>query len=78
MEKLNESQWKDANITGDFTARSPVFGGSSKFPTKVQVYYDDNAIYVGAQLIDRSPDSVKYNLSQRDETGNGDLVSSFN
>ncbi len=70
--ELNESQWKDANITGDFTARSPVFGGPSKFPTKVQVYYDDNAIYVGAQLIDRSPDSVKYNLSQRDETGNGD------
>ena len=70
--ELNESQWKEANVSGDFTARSPVFGGSSEFPTKVRMYYDDNAVYVGAQLYDRSPDSVKYTLSQRDDTGNAD------
>jgi len=36
------------------------------------LYYDDNALYVGARLHDPNPDSVSYTLSQRDDFGNAD------
>ena len=69
---LNESQWKDADIATDFTERFPVFGSQSRFVSKVKMYYDDNAVYIGAELYDTAPDSISYSLSQRDNPGNAD------
>ena len=67
---LNEVQWKKANIATDFTISSPIYGGKSRFISLVKMYYSDDAIYIGAELYDPSPDSVNYTLSQRDDTGN--------
>tara|TARA_R110002072_G_scaffold192413_2_gene349445 strand:- start:5024 stop:7441 length:2418 start_codon:yes stop_codon:yes gene_type:complete len=69
---LNEVQWKKANIATDFTISSPIYGGKSRFISLVKMYYSDDAIYIGAELYDPSPDSVNYTLSQRDDTGNAD------
>lgn len=69
---LSEKQWVDAEVATDFIIRSPVFGGQSKFDSKVKMYTDDDALYIGAELYDPSPDSVSYSLSQRDDPGNAD------
>ncbi|MBL1280966.1 MAG: carbohydrate binding family 9 domain-containing protein [Fluviicola sp.] len=69
---LNETQWQNADIATDFTTQSPIYGEKSRFTSIVKMYYDDDAIYIGAELHDPSPDSVSYTLSQRDDSGNAD------
>lgn len=69
---LNEEIWNTTEVADKFTVNSPQFGEISKFETEVHMFYDDNAIYFGGKLMDPSPDSVSYTLSQRDDTGNAD------
>ncbi|HIP32678.1 MAG TPA: hypothetical protein EYG86_07955, partial [Crocinitomicaceae bacterium] len=69
---LTEPQWKKAEIADEFITKSPVFGETSRFKSNVKMYYDDNAIYIGAELYDPSPDSVSFSLSERDDPGNAD------
>lgn len=69
---LDESAWADAEIATDFTKRLPVFGDQSTFKSEIKMIYDDDAVFVAGMLYDNSPDSVNYNLSQRDDFGNAD------
>ncbi len=69
---LNESVWEQTNVATDFTVNSPQFGAKSAFKTEYRLFYDDNALYVGAKMFDAQPDSVSYTLSQRDDFGNAD------
>lgn len=69
---LNESHWDQLTSAEEFTTLSPVFGNKSGFKSKVYLYYDDQAIYIGGKLFDPSPDSISYSLSQRDDVGNAD------
>ena len=69
---LNEDIWNQTEIADNFTVNSPVFGAISRFESKIHMFYDDNAIYIGGDLHDPSPDSISYSLSQRDDTGNAD------
>ena len=41
-------------------------------PTEVYIFYDQSAIYVGAQLYDNHPDSIFNYLTDRDNTGMSD------
>lgn len=70
--ELNESQWAKAEIATDFIEGYPQAGVPSKYQSKVRMYYDDNAIYIGGEMYDPKPDSVSYTLSQRDDWGNAD------
>lgn len=67
---LNEKEWLQTEIATDFTVKNPVFGTKSEFISKVHMFYDNNAIYIGGELFDPHPDSVSYALSPRDEFGN--------
>ena len=69
---LNESEWQQTNIAKDFTVMTPVFGKKSEFISKIHMFYDNNAIYIGGELFDPHPDSVSYALSPRDSEGNAD------
>lgn len=71
---MNEEAWKSVESATDFTIQSPVFGGSSRFPSKFKLLYDDDAIYIAGELHDPYPDSVRYSLSSRDDEGNADWV----
>ncbi|WP_207435261.1 DUF5916 domain-containing protein [Sabulibacter ruber] len=61
-----EDVWQQATPATDFTQNEPVNGAPSRERTEVRILYDDEAIYVGAMLYDRTPDSILTQLSQRD------------
>ena len=74
---LLEPQWQETDIACDFTTKQPVFGGETDFFSEIHLFYDDYALYIGGELYDRSPDSVSYSLSTRDNTGNADWFGYF-
>ncbi|MCF7886510.1 MAG: carbohydrate binding family 9 domain-containing protein [Candidatus Marinimicrobia bacterium] len=68
--KLEDEFWKDLPALKDFIQFTPYNGKSPSQPSLVKIGYDDEAIYIGAQLCDASPDSIFNELSRRDENHN--------
>ena len=69
---LSEAAWSTAQPVSDFTQREPNEGASATERTEVRVLYDDDALYVGARLYDRNPDSVMAQLARRDRIVSAD------
>jgi hypothetical protein len=46
-----------------FTQYEPYNGASPSQPTRVKVLYDDDALYIGAWMLDSAPDSIYRNVS---------------
>jgi len=70
---LSETVWKIAPATTGFLQLQPVEGAPATQQTFVRIAYDDNALYVGADMMDSSPDSIVARLNRRDNTDNEDL-----
>ncbi len=64
--QLDDEAWQNANPATDFYQYRPFNDRGASFPTQVYLVYDDNAIYIGARLIDPSPDSILTELGVRD------------
>ena len=69
---LSEAGWSTASPVSDFTQREPDEGAAATERTEVRVLYDDDALYVGARMYDRSPDSVMAQLARRDRIVSAD------
>lgn len=69
---LDDSCWWNAPLAADFITTRPDPGKPSVLPTRIRVLYDDDALYIGAHLVDPSPDSIQVTLSRRDVIGNAD------
>ena len=65
--KLNEVDWTNAEATSDLTQFSPNPGYKCSQRTEIRILYDDEAIYIGAQMFDSAPDSILMQYSQRDQ-----------
>ena len=65
--KLNEIDWATAEGSTGLTQYSPNPGDKSSQKTEIRILYDDEAIYVGAQMFDTAPDSILMQYSQRDQ-----------
>lgn len=63
---LNDEAWKNAEVATDFFQYRPYNDRGASFPTEVFLLYDDNAIYIGAKMIDPNPDSILTELGVRD------------
>ncbi|MGI4863197.1 MAG: DUF5916 domain-containing protein [Janthinobacterium lividum] len=74
---LDDAAWGSAPVASQFTQFRPHPGPTERLPTEVRVLYDDAAMYVGAKLIEASPDSIKRELTQRDNIGNTDFFAFF-
>lgn len=74
---LNDSCWLHAQAAGDFIQRELDPGKPSGQRAEVRILYDNEAIYVGAQLYDTAPDSILRELSTRDNEANADLFGIF-
>lgn len=70
--QLTEAVWKNAPVADSFVVYFPNVGAQSRFEAKVRMLYDDEAIYIGAELFDPHPDSMLVVLSERDDFGNAD------
>ncbi|MCK5702232.1 MAG: carbohydrate binding family 9 domain-containing protein, partial [Cyclobacteriaceae bacterium] len=64
--QLDDEVWQNANIATDFYQYLPFNDRGASFPTKVYLVYDDDAIYIGARLLDPNPDSILTELGVRD------------
>jgi hypothetical protein len=65
--KLNDECWKTLPEATDFTENDPVQGRPSAQKTVVKLTYDNNAIYVAAMMYDTQPDSMWFQLGDRDD-----------
>lgn len=74
---LDEALWENAAIANDFLQLNPYNGKPSSLKSEVKFLYDDNAIYVGASLLDPYPDSIYTELSERDEIGMTDYFAVY-
>ena len=63
---LSEPVWQNGEAFTGLIQRDPVEGAAPSQRTEVRVAYDDDALYVGARLIDTAPDSVVARLARRD------------
>lgn len=70
---LDDSCWLKAEPTEDFIQTELQPGTPSAQKSVVKFVYDDDALYIGAQLYDVSGDSVLRELSTRDNEANADL-----
>lgn len=66
---LDEAIWESIPIATDFVQLNPYNGKAASLSSEVKFMFDDNAIYVGANLFDPNPDSIFTELSERDEIG---------
>ena len=63
---LDDSIWTQAAPVSGFTQRVPNEGAPATERTEVRVVFDNNAIYVAAELFDTAPDSIRTQLARRD------------
>lgn len=68
---LSESEWQRPGVN-DFTQRNPIEGAVPTQKTEVWVAYDDEALFVAAQLYDTAPDSIVDRIARRDASLNAD------
>jgi hypothetical protein len=67
--RLDEPAWSTAEVGRDFVQQRPNPGGKATEATEVRVLYDDQAVYVGARMLDSRPDSIAAQLARRDASG---------
>jgi hypothetical protein len=60
--RLDEPVWSQAAIVEDFHQVQPNEFAEPTERTRVFVFYDDDAIYVGAELADSDPDNLTANI----------------
>ena len=71
---LDDEIWQNAEEAKDFTQWRPEMGVKEKDYQKtiVKMTYDDQAIYIGAYLMDK-PENIKKQFNQRDNFGQQDF-----
>ena len=68
--RLDEPVWAEAPAMTEFIQEDPAEGEPGTERTEFRVVYDDDAIYIGAMLYDRSPITTRL---QRRDAGAGDF-----
>ncbi|PQJ72254.1 DUF5916 domain-containing protein [Polaribacter butkevichii] len=65
---LNDQSWVNAEICTDFVILKPDNGAlvSKEYQTIVKVIYDDDAVYISAQMNDPDPEGIPQEFSTRD------------
>ncbi len=56
--RLDDNAWKNASVVDDFQQTSPLDGAAPTESTIVRVTYDDEFLYIAADLRDSSPDQI--------------------
>ncbi len=72
--RLTEDAWHTAVPTDSFNQKEPVEGGTPLERSEVRLAYDDEAVYFGARLFVRHPDSIQAIVSRRDNVGNSERI----
>jgi hypothetical protein len=73
---LDDAAWKDAVIANGLIEFRPKVGAPEDSATRTETYlmYDDEGIYFGGYLYERTKDSIASELTGRDGFGNNDFI----
>ena len=73
---LDDAAWKDAATADGLTEFRPKVGAPEDSATRTETYlmYDDEGIYFGGYLHERTKDSISSELRGRDGFGNNDFI----
>ncbi|HEX8905804.1 MAG TPA: hypothetical protein VF771_13220, partial [Longimicrobiaceae bacterium] len=72
---LDEEVWATAPAATDFRQQRPNEGRPSAEKTEVRFAYDDQALYIGARMLDSLGGAgVRTTLTRRDQEGGGDWL----
>jgi hypothetical protein len=73
---LNEPAWKDAAMMAGLVEFRPKMGATESFENRSETWlmYDDEGIYFGGYLYERTKDSISTELSGRDGFGANDYI----
>ncbi len=63
---LDELIWQSGQVMNDYFQYEPTWGTQPDHPMELRIFYDDEAMYVGATLFDSAPDSIMGELGARD------------
>ena len=76
---LNEPIWQTAHVATDFTSFEPKNGTPipQELKSEVKVFYDNDAIYIGAIHYDNEPSKILKEITERDNFGTSDLFGVF-
>ena len=66
---LDDAIWNSLPYYGDFNMLEPGTQGEipKEYQTKVQLAYDDTAVYIAAYMEDPNPEAIASQFSQRDD-----------
>ena len=53
--RLDEADWESATLIDDFHQIVPVEYAEPSEPMRIRIYYNDDALYIGARLVDSQP-----------------------
>ena len=72
---LDDEAWKDAEVAKDFVILRPDNGKQApeSHQTEVKVIYDDDAIYISANMMDPNPTNIPMEFTNRDNFGQSDF-----
>ncbi len=73
---IDEAAWKDAAVANGLIEFRPKVGAAEENATRSETYlmYDDEGIYFGGYLYERTKDSISSELRGRDGFGNNDFI----
>ena len=63
---LDEAVWANATVITDFVQHEPLEGQPATERTEIRILYDDDAVYVGARLLDGDPSRILLGENRRD------------
>lgn len=63
---LDHPAWQRAPVFKDFVEKEPTLGARPTHETRVQVLYDDKAVYVGITALDPQPEQIRAPLVRHD------------
>ena len=73
--RLDEELWRTAPAATDFTQQDPNEGKPATERTEVRIAYDDEALYIGARMLDSlGARGVRTRLGRRDQGLDGDFL----
>ncbi|NVO18342.1 MAG: carbohydrate binding family 9 domain-containing protein [Bacteroidetes bacterium] len=75
--KLDDKVWENLPVAGNFIVYAPYNGSSPANQTRVKLAYDNDAVYIAAEMLDSHPDSICKEFGKRDqvESLNTDYIS---
>ena len=72
---LDDDAWKNAEVAKDFVVMRPDNGGKvpDSYKTEVKIIYDNDAIYISANMLDPNPSKIPREFTNRDNFGQSDF-----